>query len=125
MAISVATERAAALLQYDEINTSIFENTFTVYDVPADGHCLIHAISKGLRALSTNSDVNIILEYLTQYVENNIAFFQEYLAFISVDDLRTQMRQYTLEKNYSTLFGESVAYLVALALNITLRIYER
>ena len=47
-----------------------------------------------------------------------------YHFFISVDDLRTQMRQYTLEKNYSTLFGESVAYLVALALNITLRIYE-
>ena len=43
-ATSVAAERAAALLQYDEINTSIFDNTFTVYDVPADGHCLIHAI---------------------------------------------------------------------------------
>lgn len=114
-------------LSYEYLNTIHFNCLFVAHNVTGDGHCLIYSLEESFNQNYPTHYLSkeTIVSKLSDYVFMNIEYFKTFFAYQDQNVLIDEMLQYTINKRYNTLFGDYVPYLLALANNITLKIYEK
>ena len=101
---------------FDEIS---FWNIYHIIKCPADGHCFVHVIVQSFNSVITSENhINeTMLLYLIQsHTEMNAHLYVS--CFESKHALLQQMKRYIFDKIYLSLFGDSVVFIAASALNV-------
>lgn len=112
------------LIQY------LMQNNLVVVDVPADGHCLLHAFQLALARKDYRVQLNEIKNRIIEYVEANIYEFTNFVTnspnrnISSSQTLTNEINSYIYQKNYTRNSVDIVVQVLADIFSVGIKIIQ-
>ena len=90
--------------------------------VPADGHCILHAFSLGLREIEDHSDYRVasLLPKIREELLRNIEF---YAPFVGNLDVVAELDSYVISKSYDSGVVDLMLYVLANATQTSILVF--
>ena len=95
---------------------------FNIIEVPGDGHCLLHCLSKILK-ISTLQILNLIEEKISKECESILAVYGEIIT--SKEDMLDQFHHYKISKRYNQAITQLVLEILPQIFQTNLFLYTR
>ena len=112
----------------DELDTGVFWSSYKVFESPADGHCLLHSVTKSFNAQHGGLNELSLKHLISMIKVETLQNESEYLPVIenmSIENLTNGLHNYIVNRRYDTSFGDLIPVIVSNALKANIIILEK